>query len=164
MHLATITERIPFLRSRPRPARREILACLPVRNALLDWSEDEREGTVILRVPKRADGLGRLLNRIVAAPSHRQVCLDEVGSDVWRLCDGQHSVEAIITALADRYRLNRREVEVSLTLYLRQLMQRRFLGLLPGEAIEPATGALAPAPRCTKKRKRCKQNRARRNA
>ena len=55
--------------------------------------------------------------------------LDEIGSFVWRLCDGNHSVREIIRALAARYKLHRKEAEVSVVAYLRTLAKRRLIAV-----------------------------------
>jgi hypothetical protein len=130
--------RIPFLARRrgPQVHRRDVLAAVPFRNELIEWELREpdaaRAGSVevvVLRVPRRQDRWGRMLNRFFEGPGYRQVQLDEVGSDVWRLCDGATSVEAMILALARKHKLERREVEISLTMYLRTLARRGFIGL-----------------------------------
>ena len=129
-------DRIPFLRKRRAPSRHEVLGAIPVRNDRIEWelraddgSDGEAEPVVVLRVPRRQDRLGRMMNRLFEAPSYRQVVLDELGTDVWQLCDGRNSIEARIRELARRHKLERREVEVSLTTYLRTLTQRGFIGL-----------------------------------
>jgi hypothetical protein len=60
--------------------------------------------------------------------------LDELGRLVWEHCNGQHTLAQIITALAERYRLNLREAEVATTTFLRTLASR---GLITVEALEP---------------------------
>src|SRR5262249_38662994 len=79
-----------------------------LRNQLVAWDVNEH-GEVVLQVPRRQDRLGRVLTRFFAAPESKQIVLDEVGSEVWKLCTGQNSVDAIVRALARKYRLNRRE-------------------------------------------------------
>jgi len=148
----SLLDSIPFLRRRPQADWREVLRALPVRNSRLDWSEDDA-GMVALRIPQREDRWVRILNRIAAAPEHKQVVLDEIGSDVWRLCDGVTPVETIVRALMKKYKLSRREVELSLSLYLKQLAKRGYLGL----AVAPDSihvDAVQPANR--KKSKECK--------
>jgi hypothetical protein len=115
-------------RRRPRLTKGEVLGAHPVRNGLVDWEVNEH-GEVVLRVPRRQDRLGRVLTRLFAAPEAKQLVLDEVGSEVWKLCTGQNSVDAIVRALAKKYRLNRREVELSLSKYLQQLARRGLIGL-----------------------------------
>ena len=108
--------------------RQEILSAVPVRNSLVEWETNEHE-EVVLRVPRRQDRLGRLLHRVFVAPPFKQVVLDEVGSDVWQLCTGENNVDAIVKSLSKKYKLSRREVELSLASYLRTLAQRGLIGL-----------------------------------
>ena len=115
-------------RRRPRVTKGEVLGAHPVRNPLVEWDVNDH-GEVVLRVPRRQDRVGRILTRLFAAPEFKQVVLDEVGSDVWQLCTGANSVDAIVRALAKKYRLNRREVELSLSKYLQQLARRGLVGL-----------------------------------
>jgi hypothetical protein len=56
--------------------------------------------------------------------------LDDVGSAVWEACDGNNTVNDIVGILADEYKLSRREVEMSLTKYLRTLGQRKMIGFM----------------------------------
>ncbi len=179
IRLGPVLERIPLLRRfrRERPDRKLVLRALPVRNRLLEWAEDEQQ-LVTLRVPKRQGRWFRLLERVVSVPEHRQVLLDEVGSDVWRLCDGETSIDAMIQALAKKYRLNRREVEVSLSLYLKQLAKRGYVGLLaPAEGTQglqsasasqagkpaPPPGRSTPSARKTKCKQRARSGRQHRS-
>ena len=122
--------------SKAKAPRAELLAAVPVRNPLLEWRVDEEPGSpvVVLLVPRRGDGIGRLLNRLFDAPEHRQVVLDELGTQVWRLCDGTTTVDGIVRALMERHRLQRREAEVSLTTYLETLARRGFIELSAGKA------------------------------
>src|ERR1043166_4890180 len=112
----------------PKITRHEILAAVPVRNSFVEWELNDHE-EVVLKVPRREDRVGRILHRLFAAPPHKQVVLDEVGSDVWHLCTGENDVDAIVKALAKKYKLSRREVELSLSNYLRTLAQRGLIGL-----------------------------------
>ena len=121
--------------------REEALRAVPCRNPQLRWEEREPDratghpvAVVVLRVPRRQDGWPGVLNRFVAGPEYREVILDELGTDVWQLCDGVTSVELIIRELAQRHRLGRREVELSLTEYLRILARRGFIQLQPPDA------------------------------
>jgi hypothetical protein len=123
----TIQRWLPGKR-KPRFSKHEVLRALPVRNSLVEWElNDEQE--VILKVPRRKDRVGKILSRIFAAPDYKQIALDELGSDVWQLCTGENNVDAIVREVARKYKLNRREVELSLSNYLRQLAQRGLIGL-----------------------------------
>jgi hypothetical protein len=115
-------------RRRLRLTKGDVLGAHPVRNTLVAWEVNEH-GEVVLQVPRRQDRLGRVLTRFFAAPDFKQIVLDEVGSEVWKLCTGQNNVDAIVRSLAKKYRLNRREVELSLSKYLQQLARRGLIGL-----------------------------------
>ena len=107
--------------------RREALSTLPVRNEALK-AEANAKGELVMTVPRRTDWVGKLLAAVFAVPKERKIVLDQVGADIWGLCDGQHTVEDIIAALSGKYKLNRKEAEVSLTAYLRQLGRRGLIG------------------------------------
>src|SRR5205823_4174179 len=98
----------------------------------ITWELREPQGAtddvalVVLKVPRRQDGYWRILNRMFEGPAYREVILDELGTDVWLLCDGGTSVEALIRSLAKKHKLERREVELSLTTYLTTLVRRGY--------------------------------------
>jgi len=115
-------------RKQPRFSKQEVLRALPVRNTLVEWEVNEA-GEVLLKVPRRQDRVGRILSRFFAAPDYKQILLDELGSDVWQLCTGTNSVDVIVQEVARKYKLNRREVELSLSNYLKQLATRGLIGL-----------------------------------
>ena len=55
--------------------------------------------------------------------------LDDVGRAVWESCDGETTVRQIITDLAERHRLNVREVEVATLAFLKTLVQKGLVGI-----------------------------------
>jgi len=114
-------------RSKPF-SREQSLASVPLRNAAVEEQRTDA-GEVRLVIPLRATWWARLLSRAFYVPSTRRVVLDEIGGYVWGLCDGKHNVRQIIQALAKRYRLHRKEAEVSVVAYLRQLARRRLIGV-----------------------------------
>lgn len=101
---------------------------MPVRNAAI---EEERtdDGELRLVIPLRAPRWAWPLSRLLYVPKARRVVLDEIGGYVWSLCDGQRSVREIIQALSQRYKLHRKEAEVSVVAYLRQLARRGLVGI-----------------------------------
>ena len=62
-------------------------------------------------------------------PKEKVVELDEIGSDVVRLCEGKKTVREISDHLAKKLNLNRREAEASLLTYLNALVRRGVLAL-----------------------------------
>jgi hypothetical protein len=115
--------------------RAEALAAHPVRNQTLEWDDGE-DGEVTIIIRPRQERWVTVLSWIVPPPRERHIALDLVGSEVWRLCDGQTSVEQIIRRVARQHKLNRKEAETSTTEYLRLLGKRRLVGFALPERSE----------------------------
>ncbi len=120
-----------LFRKRQAPAvdRKQVLRLYPLRNPTVRYEERE-DDTCLLIVPVKPRGVFRWLSRIFKLPSEHRIELDETGSTVWRLCDGEHTVEAIVRHLVQTYRLERREAEYSLFAFLNTLSQRGFIAYL----------------------------------
>jgi hypothetical protein len=131
---------------KPRITRAEVLGARPVRNPAVDWERnvwrDAQPAVVLLHVPRRADRWGDFVARVFRLPSHRNIELDEMGSDVWEMCDGAQTVESLTRAVCAKYHLNRRQGEASVTAYMRMLAERRLLAL---RTANPRTGGAVPA-------------------
>jgi hypothetical protein len=117
------------LSRRPKPPpidRRQVLRLYPIRNALVRHEQNE-SGVFMLIVPLQPRGIFGWLNRIFKLPREHRIELDEIGSAVWALCDGKHAVETIVQRLTQQYKLERREVELSLFAFLNTLARRGFI-------------------------------------
>jgi len=114
----------------PIPSRREVLALRPVRNPVLQW--EETDGRIILRARRdKARGWkARLTNVFVSLPEEHVVELDDIGSEVWRQIDGKHSMADIVDSLAKSRKLEKREAELSLQQFFKELMRRGYVGFL----------------------------------
>ena len=64
-------------------------------------------------------------------PFREESCstLDPLGAEVWKLCDGQRTVEGVVDAFKDRYALSFHEARVAVTEYLKVLVQRGVLAV-----------------------------------
>lgn len=125
-----IGRHLPFLKIRPPEIDRQAVMTLrPGRNSALTWEKQEG-GETILTVPQnqKAGRVTRFMARYIGAPSERRVELDEVGSYVWELCDGNHTIETIVQKTSKEYKMSRREAEVSVTMFLQMLHERNFIG------------------------------------
>ena len=118
---------IPFLKMGPTIDRSKIFSLRPIRHQAIEW-ETNNEGEAVLQVPHRKDKLGKTVSYWFRLPESRAVQLDEVGTFVWNLCDGSSTVESIILQTSKKYKMNRREVEISVTTYLQMLAERHFIG------------------------------------
>ena len=99
------------------------------RNEALAWDEND-DGEVVIMVERQENLRVRLLSKIFYIPQERKITLDEVGTEVWQMCNGKTSVAQMIERLGKKYQLNRKEAEVSLLSYLKTLGQKRFVGFL----------------------------------
>ncbi|HLV78739.1 MAG TPA: PqqD family protein [Chthonomonadaceae bacterium] len=127
----TVGRHLPFLKIRPPDIdRRAVLTLRPGRNSVLSWEKQE-SGETILTVPMKPQGgrMGRAMAKWFRIPENieKRVELDEVGGYVWELCDGSHTVEAIVQKTGRHYKMNRREAEVSVTMFLQMLHERHFI-------------------------------------
>jgi len=104
-----------------------MLKAIPVRNAAIKWEVDKK-GEVALVIPQKDKLWVKIVSRLFRIPPKKVIVLDEVGSYVWRLCDGKNDVAKIVDSLCKRYNLTRKEAEVSLLIFFRQLSKRGLLG------------------------------------
>lgn len=129
-----------------RFTKSDVLKSRPVRNSLIKWEKSEGNGLISLVVPQKKTLWVKIISKIFMLPSSRVVALDEVGSFVWDMCDGHNSIESIVRALCNRYKLTRKEGETSLLAYFRKLGKRGMVGFaVPKDAkqeIESELGVL----------------------
>jgi len=150
---------IEFLKERingkPKVSRTQVLASRPVRNPLIKWDREARAAetppVALLRIPRRRDRFGNLVAKWFRLPEFRKLELDEIGSDVWEMCDGTNSVESLTKAICTKYGLNRRQAETSVTAYLRMLAERRLIAL---KANRSGKAAAAKAPQNLQRRQK----------
>lgn len=116
-----------LLKRQPKISKQRALDSYPIRNQAVEWTSKGDETVLVLR--RREDRVGRLLDLFFVVPKERKLQLDAVGSYVWRQCDGRHTVQQLIDDLARKYKLNRKEAEVSLTEFLRQLGRKKLIAI-----------------------------------
>jgi hypothetical protein len=102
---------------------RVTLEARPVRSRLVQW-DDTPEG-VVLHVPLRAPGGRRPI--LWAGPARKTIALDEIGSGIWRLCDGEHTLADLLLWMRRRWQFSYKEAEMGVTNYLKALMERGVL-------------------------------------
>lgn len=131
----TISRYVPLAGRKPKIERKDALAIVPVRHPLVKWERTDNE--VILSIPMRDDRVARAVKKIIKAlkmakelPDSRQVGLDEVGSYVWELCDGERTIDGVVMGLSKEYKLTRREAEASVTMFLQTLAKKNLIGLM----------------------------------
>ncbi len=101
----------------------------PARNDLLQWDKTE-SGEARITVTRIDSWKVRLLSKLFYVPRKRTITLDEVGTEIWQMCNGRTSVGQMIEELRVKYKLDRKEAEVSLLQYLKTLGEKRFVGFV----------------------------------
>lgn len=104
-----------------------MLKSKPARNDALSWEENENE-EVTITVERRDDWRAKVLSKIFWIPKSRSLMLDQIGAQVWNMCDGKTSVDAMIRKLSTEHKLNLKEAEVSLLTYLKSLGKKNLIG------------------------------------
>ena len=106
-----------------------MLEARPVRNAAACVT-DTSEEAITIRV-KRASPwyMAPPVSWIVPMRSERELVLDRMGTRIWRLCDGERTVETIVERFAEQHGLSFHEARVAVTNYLKLLVQRGALAI-----------------------------------
>ena len=121
-------------RSKPvAPTWREMLELRPVRNPELEWAEENERVVLHIKRGEMRSWKLRVVNFFVPLPPDRRVALDAIGTDVWRLLDGNRTVGKIAKELAKKYKLQPREAELSLQQYFKELGRRGYIAFLTKE-------------------------------
>jgi hypothetical protein len=111
--------------------RETALNSIPLKNVQI--REERRSGdSILIRYPvSLRPWIAKILRRSTGDASairFRKLQLDGLGSEVWDLLDGVRSVRRIIEIFAASHQLPRREVEIAVTQFLRQLGRRGIIG------------------------------------
>ena len=130
--------RLPGEERAPDPNRgRKVLRLRP-RRTVETWKVSAQTVHVVVTHPKAFGPLEGKLARALKGPRSINRQLDEFGSLIWQLCDGEHTVEQIARALEDKFR-ERFEPAMPRTLrFVELLAERRLLIMARDE--EPVEG------------------------
>ena len=108
--------------------RQTLLKIKPILDPKVVWETDV-DGNVVIELNRQPGIFGRILGIFFAVPLKKKVVLDELGSFVWIQCDGSTTVREISAGLRERYKLDRREAQVSLSLFFNDLSKRQLIEL-----------------------------------
>lgn len=116
-----------------KPDPSEMLAfqldSVPVRNEQVKVQRGD-DGSVKLTVPMRHSGWSRALRHVLPLSEERNVELDAFGSEFLSQCDGRRSVEDLIDALSEKWKLSFFESRGLVLTFLRQLMKRGLVAIV----------------------------------
>ena len=116
----------------PTISRAEALNRIPSKNLQI---REERldSGEVVIHYPVTIRpffaGLVKRFGGSEAQIQTRKLQLDELGTSVWAMIDGNCSVRQLISIFATTHQLEPREAEVAVTQFLRELGRRGLIGM-----------------------------------
>lgn len=93
---------------------------------LLEWREGEEGLCVVLRPKLGKSRWGTWLAGYLRDPYYR-IRLDEVGTFVWKACDGQTSLAAIVEQMRNQFGDTVEPAEQRLSAFMRQMLRSRLL-------------------------------------
>ncbi|MBW1981499.1 MAG: PqqD family protein [Deltaproteobacteria bacterium] len=119
-------------------SRSRALECRPVKNQMVTESVDSK-GFAMLNYPLALKPwlLALAVRTGLRARDSlvRKLQLDEMGTLTWKLVDGNRTVADIIEILSRKYHLNRREAEIAVSSFLRELGKRGLIGFQSSEPL-----------------------------
>ena len=116
-----------FFKKQPKIGREAMFKSKPVRNNQVEWEKND-DGEIHVTLTRGDSWKVRTLSKIFWIPKTKTMVLDEIGAQVWDMCDGRTTVESIIKRLSKTHQLNVKEAEISLLAYLKKLGQKGLLG------------------------------------
>ena len=112
--------------------RAQALKSIPIRSVQVDETRLDN-GEVLLTYPVKIKPWFTRIIRTPGGPSERTLTkklqLDTLGTAVWDRIDGRRSVQRVIQGFAGEHNLHRKEAEVAVTQFLRDLGKRGLIGL-----------------------------------
>jgi len=117
------------------------------------WGPDST-GDMVIHVPLEKKAWAARLERFIPSPQKRHILLDEIGADVWSLCDGETSIDTIRQRIATKYRLNHKEAEASVLEFLKMLARRKLIVTIAGPEAPAEDAASETKPRSQPKKEK----------
>ena len=113
----------------PRFTPEQVLLSRPIRNEGLHV-EPLPDGGIRMIVERRRGWWIKVLAVVLPIPKRHPIELDEIGKQVWELCDGEHTLQDMVKVFQQRHKLRRAEAEWSLRNYLRDLGKRGLVAIV----------------------------------
>ncbi len=104
--------------------RAKLLSLKPKPSSNVKWEVYDTGEVAIIIERKYRGRLGEILATIFMQPKTRKIVLDEIGSYVWKLLDGKTSIREMIIKISEKFKMSKREAEVSLIAFLSDLEKR----------------------------------------
>lgn len=117
----------------------DLLDSRPTPNESVRAGESSVHG-LVLRVPLRKRWYMRPpVSWVLPVRDHRSLALDAIGREVWEMCDGRTTTEAIIERFSLRHYVSFHEARLSVTQYMQVLTRHGLIAMvgLPASEARP---------------------------
>lgn len=117
---------------KPQISRKEALSSVPIKNTEVEEVLLDSEDIMLIypvKVKPWAFALLRKLGRPPEQIGQKKLQLDALGTSVWKLLDGERTVKHIIKIFTQKQQVHRKEAEVAVTQFLRELGKRGLIGI-----------------------------------
>lgn len=106
----------------PKVSPERVFRSTPIVNPEVKSEEDEN-GIVTILIPRRTGGSEQPARTA-------KIKLDIIGSKVWKKIDGKTSMDDIAKWMQNEFMITEREAEVSLSMFLKNLVEKRLVFLI----------------------------------
>ena len=107
-----------------------MLNAVLLQNKAARIADESNDGSLALSIPTKATRfLFPPFSWLIRPPKERVTVLDPIGAELWRKCDGRRTVEDLVVDFAIKHRLSFHEGRVSVTHYVKTLLQRGALAV-----------------------------------
>jgi hypothetical protein len=119
-------------KKKPRLTRTQSLKSVPVKNKEVEEVRLD-SGDIMLIYPVAVKPWAAVLLRKLGKPpeniGQKKIQLDALGTFVWKLLDDRRTVNHIIEIFTHKQQVHRKEAEVAVTQFLRELGKRNLIGI-----------------------------------
>lgn len=121
-----------FRKKKPLLHKTAALLCIPEKNRLVEETRLD-SGDLLLSYPAVYKPIFLKVQKFLRPKGKRtftrKIQLDQLGTQVWSLINGEKDVKTIIKEFASIHTLNHREAEISVTLFLKSLGEKGLIGI-----------------------------------
>ena len=119
-------------RTKPELTREDSMGAVVFRNKEVRVARNTKGVATLFVSFSAPQWIDRIAARFGAPPNagEAKVELDEIGTFVWDMCEGELTIREMGVRLAEKYKLTRKESEASLTTFLRSLAQRKLVAIV----------------------------------
>lgn len=106
----------------------------PLRNPDVTWNLAD-DGGLVLEAPlaQQGRGIAAWIAVKMKMPSTKKFELEPIGTFLWELFDGKHTVDTISRKLREEFKMNKMEADASLMAFLQMLTHKKLITMMVGK-------------------------------